>query len=155
MIFGKKISEYVAFQTWILLAIIATGILRPVLFELGVPSRYLTFVSMTAVSLVGLVYYGIRVHTTRFGTFKHLLPLVLFQSGLSGVISAAGVSLAGITRKPNIYTAPEFSNAPNYWPHAIAHVLGGFTIVPLVSWLLAAAVMGIAKRVGARDAIRR
>jgi hypothetical protein len=48
------------------------------------------------------------VHTSGFGSYKQLLPLMLFQTLVMQSIAVLGILLA-IGGFPNIYAAPEFS----------------------------------------------
>src|SRR5262245_38206179 len=86
-IFGKTISEYLSFQKYILIIILIVGLARLFLSLGGVPDSTTKWLSISVVSLIGLVYYAICVHTTGFGSYKQLLPLLFIQSVLAqGII---------------------------------------------------------------------
>src|SRR5436190_244006 len=83
------------------------------------------FVSVTVVGWAAVLYYGVAVHTRGFGSYKQLLPLMVFQVVLVQSIAVAGILLA-IAGFPNIYAAPEYSGPPfarssNQWAHVLAH----------------------------------
>jgi uncharacterized Tic20 family protein len=61
-IFGKGFSEYVRFEKIILLLIAVVGIGRLAISLAGVPNSTARWVSITAVSFLGLLYVSIRVH---------------------------------------------------------------------------------------------
>lgn len=141
--FGKRITEYVSFIRPILAAIVVVGLSRLLLSIAGL-DRLAELLSTTALVLVGVVYAGVRATTSGFGTYRHLFPLMLVQGVAANLFSCLGVLVAG-AGLANIYAAPEHSNLPNHWPHALGHVAGGLTIVPLSTWLLASAVMLVAR----------
>ena len=85
--FGKKVKEYVRFERWILILIVVVFALRLGLSLAGVSNKEAgrvasptEWVSINLVLLVGILYCAIAVQTTGFGTYKHLFPLLLFQT---------------------------------------------------------------------------
>ena len=155
-IFGKNVSEYFAFQKWILVLILVVGLGRLALSLAGLPTSTVRWLSVTALALVGIVYCAVKVPRTGFGTYKHLLPLYMVQAGLANMIIAGSIALAAITGQENIYSAPEFSGpmAQNPWLHAGAHVLDGFAIAPLIAWLIGSGIMFVVKKLSPRTPVR-
>jgi hypothetical protein len=147
-IFGKRISEYLAFQKGILWLIVIVALTRLGLSLAGMPNSSVKWLSVTTVGLLGLIYYAIRVHTTGFGSYKQLLPLLTIQNLLAHGIVAAVIVLAIFTGKDNIYTAPEYSGGGDgkTWLHAGAHLVFGVIASTLVGWLLASGIMFITKK---------
>jgi hypothetical protein len=146
--FGKKFSEYVQFQRWILILIVAAFVSRLAIGLSGVPVPTARWVSINLVLLVGLVYCSITVHTRRFGSYKQLLGLLYVQTGFAHLLIALGIALAIVTGVDNIYTAPEFfggSNGKN-WGHVLAHVIGAL-IIPLIAWLFGSVILFVTKLV--------
>src|SRR5438128_10908263 len=119
-IFGKTLSQYLNFQKYILLLILAVGLGRLILSLAGLPNSATKWLSISVVALIGLVYYAIRVHTTGFGSYKQLLPLIFIQSVVSQAIVIAGIVIAISTHKDNVFSAPEFSGGTDgkTWLHA-------------------------------------
>lgn len=148
-IFGKKVSEYLAFQKYILLLILAVGLGRLFLSLGGVPDSTTKWLSISVVSLIGLVYYSIRVHTTGFGSYKQLLPLVFIQSVVAQAIIIAGIIIAILTNKDNVFSAPEFSGGSDgkTWLHVAAHLIGGLIVGPLLAWLIGCILLFVVKKV--------
>ena len=148
-IFGKSISEYVRFQKVILLLIVIVAVLRLALSLGGVPNSSARWLSITAVIVVGAVYCTLKVHTTGFGTYKHLLPLLMIQGAVSQVLVAGAIALAILTNKDNIFSAPEYSGGGDgkNWGHVGAHLLVGFVIAPLVFWLVGCLILLVLKKV--------
>jgi hypothetical protein len=148
-IFGKTLSEYVGFERWILVLIAAVGIGRLVLSLAGLPNSEVKWLSVTVMGILGMVYCAVIVHTSGFGTYRHLLPLMVLQGIVGNVIVAGGILLAMATGTDNIYSAPEYSGGVDgkTWTHAGAHILLGIVVGPLVFWLVAAGIMFIVKKV--------
>jgi hypothetical protein len=142
-IFGKRLSEYVEFCKPFLALIIAVGIARLALSFAGVPNQTAKWLSITAVAWFGVLYYAVRVHTTGFGSYKHLLPICVLQSVAAQLIIVPGIIIAIVTDTDNIYSAPEFSFGGDgkTWLHVGAHLVLATTIGPLISWLIGCIVM--------------
>jgi len=152
--FGKRLSEYLRFQKVWLALIAAVGLARLGLSLAGLPDRTVTWLSMTAVGWVAVLYYGVAVHTKGFGSYRHLLPLMFFQVLVVQSIAVAGILLA-IAGFPNIYAAPEYSGPPfarssNQWSHALAHLTIGMVVPVLLWWGVGSLVLLITKRVARR-----
>ena len=147
-IFSKSILEYFAFQKAIMILILVVGLLRLGLSLAGVSDSIVKWVSLTALSLVGIVYCGVQVPRTGFGGYKHLLPLFVWQAATANIIIAAGIALGTLTGIQNIYSKPEYSGplAGNPWLHAAGHLADGFIVGPLLGWLLGSAIMFVVKK---------
>jgi hypothetical protein len=155
--FGKRLSEYLRFQRVWLALIAAVGLARLGLSLAGLPDATVTFLSMTVVGWAAAIYYGVAVHTKGFGSYKQLLPLMIFQVVLVQSIAVLGILLA-IAGFPNIYAALEYSGPPfarsaNQWNHALAHLTIGMVAPVLLWWGVACLVLLITKRVARRPAI--
>src|SRR2546422_199975 len=108
MIFGKPWSEYIRFQRVFLILIVVVGLARLFLSLAGMPNSTVKFLSITVIGLIGIFYYGIRVHTTGFGSYKQLLPLIVIQNVVTHTLIIAAIVLARLTHQVNIYSAPEY-----------------------------------------------
>ena len=155
--FGKRISQYLAFQKVALALIAAVGLARLGLSLAGLPDATVTWLSMTVAGWLAILYYGVAVHTRGFGSYRQLLPLVFFQMVLVQVIAVFGILLA-IAGLPNIYAAPEYSGPPfarsaNQWSHALAHLTIGIVVPTLLGWGVSSLVLLITKRVARKPAI--
>src|SRR5438034_10733674 len=129
-IFGKRLSEYVAFSKPFLGLILIVGIARLALSLGGVPSSIAKWISITAVIWIGVLYYAIRVHTSGFGSYKQLLPICVLMSLAAQAIIVPGIILAISTGKDNIYSVPEyaFGGDGKTWLHVGAHLVIGTTV---------------------------
>jgi hypothetical protein len=146
-IFGKPLGEYVAFAKVFLILIPLVGLLRLGLSLEGMPNSTVQWFSMTALGFLGAVYFGIRVHTNGFGSYKQLLVIVALQNLLAQVVAIVGILLA-LTGVENIFSAREFSfNGQPAWLHLAAHVFIGTTVGSLVPWAIGSLILAITRRV--------
>jgi hypothetical protein len=148
---GKKISAYLAFQKPVLVALAAVGLARLVLSVAGVPDKVVVWCSMNLVGWIGALWYGVAAHRRGFGTYRHLLPLAVFQMALFHAIAVVGILLA-IAGWSNIYAAPEFSGpaAQDQWVHLAAHLTVGMVAGSLVTWAGSCLAMLAARKVAPR-----
>ena len=107
-VFGKRLSEYFAFQKVFLALIAMAGVARLGISLAGVPDGTAKWFSMTVLAAASIFYYGTAVHMRRFGSYKQLLALLLIQSVLANSIAIIGIALT-IAGFPNIFGAPECS----------------------------------------------
>ena|SRR6185295_5991134 len=147
-IFGKPLSEYVAFGRLFLILVPLVGLLRLGLSIQGVPDHTVQWFSMTAVAFLGIAYFAIRVHTTGFGSYKQLLVLVVLQNWISQAVSITGILLAIVTGASNIYSNDFF---PGYdgksFLHVGAHLIIGTTVGSLFPWAVGSLILAITRRV--------
>jgi hypothetical protein len=147
MIFGKRISEYLAFEKPFLIALVVVGLARLALSLAGVPNTTVRWLPMNAVIWAGAFYFGVTVHTRRFGSYKQLLPLAAFLVAPFHAIAVLGILLT-IAGFPNIYAAPEYSPSPdvNQWLHILAHLTVGMVAASLILWGVSSLVMLVTKK---------
>jgi hypothetical protein len=152
--FGKTVTQYLGFQKVILALIVLAWLVRLTLSLTGTPNASAKWISVTAVLLFGVLYYGVTVHTQGFGSYKQLYPLVLFQSLVGEGLVALAIVLAILTNRDNIYTAPEYSGGGDgkTWFHVVAHLVIAAVILPLVSWGISSVVLLVTKKVAPRPA---
>jgi len=160
-VFGKKLKEYVRFERWILILIVVVFALRLGLSLAGVTNAYLPgkfllpkateWVSINLVLLVGILYCAIAVETTGFGTYKHLFPLLLFQTTIAHWLVGMGIVLGIVTGHNNVFTALEHCGVCGAdglkWGHAFGHIVITPPLVSLVSWLPASGILFVTRKV--------
>jgi len=153
MIFGKSCSDYLRFQRVWLGLVLAVGLARLGLSLAGLPNSTTKWLSLTVLTLLGVFYYGVRVHTSGFGSYRQLLPLIFNQNALAQVIVIAGIVIGILTGHDNVFTAPEYSGGRDgkNWFHVLAHGVV-ILVLPLVGWLVASLVMWVTKKVAPRPA---
>lgn len=147
VIFGKKLSEYIAFSKVCLIVIAVVGILRLVLSLAGVPDSAAKWVSISVVVLGTTVWYGIAVHTHGFGTYRHLLPLHVIMGVVAQGIVIVGILISAATGRQNIFTANEYGGTLSVPMHIGGHVLAALIVGPLIGWAISSLVLLITKKV--------
>jgi hypothetical protein len=152
-IFGKTLSEYIVFQKIILILIVVVGVARLGLSLAGVPNSTARWLSITAVMALGMLYCAIRVHTSGFGSYRQLLPLLFIQALLAHLIVIAGILIAMYTGRDNIFSAPEYSGGGDgkNWLHVLAHLVLGGVLTPVLSWGICSLIMWMTKKATATD----
>ncbi len=149
-IFGKTLGEYASFDKWLIVFVLVVGVARLALSLAGVPNSTGKYASVTVAFLLGLICLSVRVHTSRFGSYKQLLPSLWILSFVTQAFVAASIVLAIVTGHDNIFTAPEFSGGGDgkNWFHVGAHlVIVGAVAAPLAGWLFGSLVLLITKLV--------
>lgn len=143
-LFGRNLSDYLRFQKILLILTVAFGLLRLVLSMAGVPDAIVTWLSMTGLLPIAVVYYPIRVHMKNFGGYPQVLILICIQVLVSQIMTAIGIFAAPLTGVDNIFSpaGPE----GGHLGHALMHLLS-WPIVSAVLWVPAAVILWIARRV--------
>jgi len=164
--FGKKVKEYVRFERWILILIVVVFALRlglslagvskaeyPVMTRTGIPTipKATEWVSINLVLLVGILYCAIAVQTTGFGTYKHLFPLLLFQTTIAHGLVGMGIILGIVTGHDNVFTDLAHcgvcgADGLKAWGHALGHIVLP-PLFSLVAWLPASGILFVTRKV--------
>lgn len=147
-IFGKPLSAYAAFAKVFMALILLVGMARLALSLGGVPNTTARWISISVVMWIGIVYFAIRVHTTGFGTYRHLLPIYVLQSLAAQAVIVPAIILAILTGRDNIFSIPEYSFGSDgkTWAHVAAHLFIGTTIGSLVAWAAGSLVMFVTRK---------
>ena len=128
--------------------------LRLVLSLAGLPNSTVKLLSLTVVFFVSALYYGSRVYQSGFGSYKHILPLLVIQSGTAQLVVIAGILISAATGQPEHLQRPRIRRPDEPARHITGHLVFGFVIGPLVLWAIASLVMWITKKVsGPRPAV--
>ena len=154
MIFGKRISEYVAFEKGVLALLAVVGIVKLVLSVAGVADSVTKYLSITVVGIAAVIYLGVVTHTKGFGSYRQLLPLMVLQGLVTNAIVITGIVISAVTGKANIFTANEYGGSVSHPIHLAAHVVGGMIIGPLMGWAVSSLVMFVTKKVSPAPAAR-
>ena len=146
--FGKKLSDYVRFESWVLILIVVVFLARLGLSLRGSSYEQIRWVSINVVLLVGLIYCAIAVHIRKFGAYKQLLGLLLVQNVFAHWLIALAIVLGIVTGTPNIFTVPEVSGGSDgaTWVHVGAHVIAGF-IVSFFAWAVGSLILLVTRKV--------
>ena len=153
VIFGKRLSDYVAFCRPFLILIAVVGLIRLALSLGGVPNSTARWLSMTVLVWIGVIYYSVRVHTSGFGSYKQLLPVIALMNITAQVIAIVGIAIAMFTGNDNIFSAPEyaFGGDGKSWLHLGAHVFIGTTIGSLLPWVIGCGILAITRKLSGTD----
>lgn len=146
-IFGKTLGDYLRFAVGIVALVVVVGVARLVLSMAGVPVSTVKFLSVTTVALLGVVYFGVKTHTSGFGSYWQLLPLMIITLGAASWVSGFAVVLAIVTGTDNIYSIPEYSGGQDgkTFFHAFAHFVIAPLVAGLIAWGLSSIVMLVTK----------
>lgn len=152
-VFGKRLSEYVAFSRPTLILILVVGIVRLGLSLGGVSDSMAKWVSITGVIWIAALYYSVRVYTSGFGSYKQLLPIYFLHMVTAQVVIVPAIILAIFTGTDNIYSVPEyaFGSDGKTWAHVAAHLFIGTTIGSLFTWLIGCLIMFITTKLTNRS----
>ena len=152
-IFGRPLSDYVRFCKPFLVLVPIVGILRLALSVSGEPNSTVKWLSITALTWIGVLYYAVRVHTTGFGSYKQFLPICGLLNLAGQVVIISGIMLAIVTGVGNIYSAPEyaFGGDGKTWLHVGAHLGIGTIAGSLVPWLIGSLVLFATKKLVRSD----
>ena len=146
-IFEKTLGDYLRFAAGVVALVVVVGVARLVLSMAGVPVSAAKFVSVTTMALLGVVYLGVRTHTSGFGSYRQLLPLMVITLGTASWVSGFAVVLAIVTGTDNIYSIPEYSGGGEgkTFFHAFAHFVIAPFVAGLIAWGLSCLVMFVTK----------
>jgi len=151
--FGKSLSEYVAFQRPILMLIAVVWFVRLAASLVGIPVAAAQYVSVTGVLVIGSLWYGWAVGQKGFGSFKQLYALNLVQGIFSQTLVAAAIVLAMLMGQDNIFTIPEFyppsaggdalgmPASGRSLAHAVSHLVVGAVVFPVLGWVISSVTL--------------
>jgi len=147
-IFGKRLSDYVAFSKLFLVLIPLVGIARLALSLGGEPNSTVKWVSVTALLWIAVIHYSVRVHTSGFGSYKQLLVIFVLLNLAAQAVIISGIILAIVTGSGNIYSAPEYAFGGDgaTWLHVAAHLFVGTIVGSLVPWLFGSLILLLTRK---------
>jgi hypothetical protein len=153
-VFGKPPSAYVAFSKGVALLILVVGLAKLGLSLAGVSNSATRWLAMNGVYFFGLIYLAVRVHTTKFGTYTHLLPSLLLPSLMLHGVAIAGIVIGMITGQDNVYTAPEYAfGQDGKTPfHLLMHVVVGIPASTVFNWIFGCLILFITTKLARRNA---
>src|SRR5215467_11351414 len=110
-----------------IIAIATMGVLRFILTVNGLPNNVVKYFSMTAVMLIGLIYFAFVTtsHKERLkASFLLVMPYMTVEVLALGYTWASG--------RPTIFHASEYTMGTSIRVHTIGHLIGGLTWEPLM-----------------------
>jgi hypothetical protein len=107
-------------------AIVVMGVFRFALTMAGLPNAIVKFASMTAIIMVGLIYFAV-VSTTHKERLKAAYLLILPYM----IVEVLALGYTWISGHQTIFHAQEYSFGTGIALHTIGHFVGGLTWEPL------------------------
>jgi len=150
-IFGKPLSDYIAFCKPFLILIPLVGIVKLALSLGGTPNSTTWWLSTTALTWIAVIYYSIRTHTTGFGSYRHLLVVCALLNFSAQVIIILGIAIAMFAGTDNAFSYA-FGEAETTWPHLLSHVFIGIPVGSLVGWLVGSLILAVTRKIAAAPA---
>ena len=111
-------------------AILVMGIIRFGLDAYGVPKEIVKYFSMTAVMLVGLIYFAVITETHRNRLRDAYFLVIPYM-----IIEVLALSYTWASGRQTIFHAQEYSFGTSIGLHTIGHFVGGLTWEPLLVFL--------------------
>jgi hypothetical protein len=150
-LFGKGLGDYLHFQRLFIALILVVGLMKLSLSLAGAPTSMLNWLSLTALTTIGFVYYSVRVSTSGFGSYWQLLPLLIIQNALAQAVIIGGIAIGIATGRDNVFTVPEHSGlyrSGRSWAHAGGHLIFGVVVLSLVWWAIGCVVILLMAKIG-------
>lgn len=132
----------------LIFAILAVGVVRFALSVSGLPNNVVTFASMSAVILIGAVYFALTAatHWERLqAAFLLVLPYM--------VIEVAALGYTYLTTRQTIFHAEEYSLGFPIGAHLLGHFVGGLTWEPVtvfvimeIAWLISRGLLAMDRK---------
>jgi hypothetical protein len=153
-VFGKPLSAYVGFAKGPAILMLIVGITRLAMSLGGVQNSTTRWVSLNVVMLLSVFYLAIRMHTTGFGSYKHLWPAILIPGLVFHLCAILGIVIGMTSGQDNIYTTPEyaFDQDGKTLFHAGAHLVIGIPVGTTINWLIGCLILFITKKLVRRPA---
>ena len=120
-----------------IVAIAVMGVVRFALDAEGVPKDVVKYFSMSAIMMVGAVYFAIATSTHK-ERFKAAYLLVMPYMA----VEVVALSYTWATGRQTIFHAAEYSLGTSIGVHTLGHLIGGFTWEPLFGFLFMEIVWG-------------
>jgi hypothetical protein len=112
-------------------AIAGMGVLRFILNMSGVPNEAVKYFSMTAIIMIGAVYFAI-VTTTHKERLKAAYLLIMPYM----VIEVLALGYTWISGRQTIFHTPPYTFGVSIGMHTIGHLVGGLTWEPLTIFVM-------------------
>ena len=121
-----------------IVAIAVMGVVRFILDASGLPKDVVKYFSMTAIMIIGSLYFAIATvtHKERLkASYLLIMPYMTVE------VIALGYTWA--TGHQTIFHAAEYSMGTSIGVHTLGHLIGGFTWEPLIGFVAMELVWGI------------
>jgi hypothetical protein len=123
-----------------IIAIAAMGIIRFVLDAAGLSKDVVKYFSMSAIMMIGAVYFAIATSTHKERLKAAYLLVMPYMA-----IEVVALSYTWITDRQTIFHASEYSLGTSIAVHTLGHLIGGFTWEPLLGFAFMEIIWGAYK----------
>src|SRR5213078_895037 len=121
-----------------IVAIAVMGIVRFILDANGVPKDVVKYFSMSAIMVIGSLYFAIAT-----ATHKERLKAAYWLVMPYMTVEVLALGYTWATGRQTIFHAAEYSMGFGIAEHTLGHLVGGFTWEPLFGFLVMEIVWGI------------
>ena len=121
-----------------IVAIAVMGVVRFILDASGLPKDVVKYFSMTAIMIVGSLYFAIATATHKERLKASYLLIMPYMT-----VEVIALGYTWATGHQTIFHAAEYSMGTSIGVHTLGHLIGGFTWEPLIGFVAMELVWGI------------
>jgi hypothetical protein len=129
-------------------AVVLMGVVRFSLNVAGLPNEIVKYFSMTAVILIGLLYFALVTATHKERLKAAYLLVMPYMT-----VEVLALGYTWVSSRQTIFHANEYSMGFSIAQHTLGHLIGGLTWEPLFVFLLMEIVWGISA--GGRSLLKK
>ncbi|PYS11932.1 MAG: hypothetical protein DMG15_16125 [Acidobacteria bacterium] len=121
-----------------IVAIAVMGVVRFILDASGLPKDVVKYFSMTAIMIIGSLYFAIATATHKERLKASYLLIMPYMT-----VEVIALGYTWATGHQTIFHAAEYSMGTSIGVHTLGHLIGGFTWEPLIGFVAMELVWGI------------
>jgi len=121
-----------------IVAIAVMGVVRFILDASGLPKDVVKYFSMTAIMIIGSLYFAIATATHKERLKASYLLIMPYMT-----VEVIALGYTWATGHQTIFHAAEYSLGTSIGVHTLGHLIGGFTWEPLIGFVAMELVWGI------------
>ena len=121
-----------------IVAIAVMGVVRFILDASGLPKDVVKYFSMTAIMIIGSLYFAIATATHKERLKASYLLIMPYMT-----VEVIALGYTWATGHQTIFHAAEYSMGTSIGVHTLGHLIGGFTWEPLIGFVAKELVWGI------------
>jgi len=121
-----------------IVAIAVMGVVRFILDASGLPKDVVKYFSMTAIMIIGSLYFAIATATHKERLKASYLLIMPYMT-----VEVIALGYTWATGHQTIFHAAEYSMGTSIGVHTLGHLIGGFTWEPLIGFVVMELVWGI------------
>ena len=121
-----------------IVTIAVMGVVRFILDASGLPEDVVKYFSMTAIMIIGSLYFAIATATHKERLKASYLLIMPYMT-----VEVIALGYTWATGHQTIFHAAEYSMGTSIGVHTLGHLIGGFTWEPLIGFVAMELVWGI------------